>query len=71
MHMNEFFGTLSGIITAVLILWFAGLVVWAWSKSRVASFSATARLPLEEDVPSHAATREDNEHTRHGLEARS
>ena len=71
MHMNDFLGTLSGIITAVLILWFAGLVAWAWSKSRVASFDATARLPLEEDAPSQPAKRGDDVHARHGLETRS
>ena len=44
-------GTLSGIVTAVLLLLFLGLVVWAYSAKRKASFDAAARLPLEEDKP--------------------
>jgi len=42
-------GTLSGIVTAVLITLFLGLVVWAYSSKRKASFDAASRLPLEED----------------------
>jgi cytochrome c oxidase cbb3-type subunit 4 len=52
--MNSWLGTLSGVITAVLILLFAGLVVWAWSSKRRASFDASARLPLEEDAEINA-----------------
>lgn len=52
--MNELYGTLSGVLTAVLILLFVGLVVWAWSGKRRASFDATARLPLEEDAEVNA-----------------
>lgn len=51
--MNNLFGTLSGIFTALLILLFAGLIAWAWSSARRESFDASARLPLEED---HDAT---------------
>jgi cytochrome c oxidase cbb3-type subunit 4 len=52
--MNDLYGTLSGVFTAVLILLFVGLVAWAWSSKRRASFDATARLPLEEDVEVNA-----------------
>jgi len=69
--MPAFFATLSGIITAVLIVWFAALVGWAWSKARVASFSASARLPLEEDVPWDPATRTMAERARDDAGARS
>ncbi len=48
--MNNLLGTLSGAFTAVLILLFVGLVAWAWSSKRRASFDASARLPLEEDA---------------------
>ena len=41
--------TLSGIVTGILIVLFAGIVAWAWSSRRHATFDATARLPLEED----------------------
>jgi len=47
--MNSLFGTLSGIFTGLLIVLFVGLVAWAWSGKRRASFEASARLPLEED----------------------
>ena len=54
--MNTWSGILSGAFTAVLILLFTGLVAWAWSSKRRASFDATARLPLEEDaeIDAHA-----------------
>jgi cytochrome c oxidase cbb3-type subunit IV len=42
-------GTLSGIVTAVLITLFVGIAIWAYSKRRRASFDAAARLPLEEE----------------------
>ena len=41
--------TLSGILTGILIVLFAGIVAWAWSARRRVAFDATARLPLEED----------------------
>jgi cytochrome c oxidase cbb3-type subunit IV len=40
---------LSGIFTALLIVLFTLIVVWAWSSARRSSFDAAARLPLEED----------------------
>jgi cytochrome c oxidase cbb3-type subunit 4 len=42
-------GTLSGIVTAILIVLFIGTWVWAWSSRRREQFDAAARLPLEED----------------------
>ena len=41
-------GTLSGLVTAVLILAFIGLWIWAWSSARSADFDEAARLPLDE-----------------------
>jgi len=52
--MNDLFGTLSGLLTAVLILVFTGIVLWAWSARRRDSFDAAARLPLDDD-PAPAA----------------
>ena len=43
------FGTLSGIVTAVLIVVFVGVWIWAYSKRRKSSFDAAARLPLEDE----------------------
>ena len=43
-------GTLSGLVTAILIVLFVGVWVWAYSSRRRPQFDAAARLPLEEDV---------------------
>ncbi len=55
--MQQLFGTLSGIFTAVLIALMTGIAVWAWSSKRREAFDAAARAPLEEDAglaePSH------------------
>lgn len=42
-------GTFRGVITALLMGAFIGLVFWAWSRRRTADFAQAARLPLEED----------------------
>ena len=42
-------GLIRGVITAVLLVSFVSLVVWAWSARRVSAFDAAARAPLEED----------------------
>ena len=47
--MNTFFSTLIGLFTALLIVVFTGIVVWAWSDARRKSFDAAALLPLEDD----------------------
>lgn len=47
--MQDLYGTLSGIFTAVSMVLLIGITVWAWSSRRRAAFDATARLPLEED----------------------
>jgi cbb3-type cytochrome oxidase subunit 3 len=44
------------MMTAVLMLAFIGIVVWAWSGKRRKSFDAAARLPLEDDPPPAATT---------------
>ena len=49
-HMQNLFGTLSGVFTGLLIVLFIGIFAWAWSSARRSSFEATARLPLEEDI---------------------
>ena len=48
-HMQELYGTLSGVFTAVLIVLLTGIAAWAWSGKRRESFDAAARAPLEED----------------------
>lgn len=40
---------MSGILTAILLLMFFGMIAWAWSKRRKKDFSEAANLPLEDD----------------------
>ena len=54
MDINDF----RGIITAITLLAFLGLCVWAWSSRRKTTFDKSARLPLEEDEYITDKTRE-------------
>ena len=42
-------GTFRGLITAILMVLFIGLVIWAYSRRRHVDFTAAAALPLEDD----------------------
>lgn len=42
-------GTFRGVLTAILMLLFIGLVFWAYSRRRKEDFDAAARLPLDDD----------------------
>jgi cytochrome c oxidase cbb3-type subunit IV len=44
-------GAVSGFVTAILILVFLGIVVWAYGARRRRRFDEAARMPLEEDQP--------------------
>jgi cytochrome c oxidase cbb3-type subunit 4 len=39
----------NGIMTALLMAIFVGVVVWAWRRDRRSQFDAAAALPLEDD----------------------
>ncbi|GMR17164.1 MAG: CcoQ/FixQ family Cbb3-type cytochrome c oxidase assembly chaperone [Gammaproteobacteria bacterium] len=41
-------GTIRGLLTAVLLILFLGIVAWSWSRKRTADFDAASRLPLDE-----------------------
>ena len=41
--------TFRGIVTALLMLLFIALVIWAYSRRRHDEFNAAAQLPLEDD----------------------
>ena len=43
-------GTLSGIVTGLLLLTFVGIVAWAWNSRRTNDFAQAARLPLEAET---------------------
>jgi cytochrome c oxidase cbb3-type subunit 4 len=40
---------ISGIVTAILIIAFLAMVLWAWSDKRKDDFEHLSNLPLEED----------------------
>jgi cytochrome c oxidase cbb3-type subunit 4 len=42
-------GLVRGIATALALLAFVGVVLWAYSRRRRESFRSAALLPLEED----------------------
>ncbi|WP_027960203.1 CcoQ/FixQ family Cbb3-type cytochrome c oxidase assembly chaperone [Halomonas halodenitrificans] len=44
-------GTVSGIVTGILILVFIGITVWAYSKRRKPDFDEAANLPFADDDP--------------------
>lgn len=46
--------TIRGLITAVLLFCFLGMVFWAYSSKRKNDFSEAAMLPLADDEPSVA-----------------
>ena len=54
-----------GLWTAVLLVIFIGIVVWAWSRKRKKDFDEAARLPLDDDKPVTEAERRD-ERSDHG-----
>ena len=39
-----------GILTAVLIVLFVGIIGWAYSRRRTEDFAEASRLPLQEDA---------------------
>ena len=56
-------GTLSGVVTAVLIVLFVGVCIWAYSSRRRAQFDEAARMPLEEgDAPPRSSASRRGEH---------
>jgi cytochrome c oxidase cbb3-type subunit 4 len=46
-------GTLSGAITAILLLAFIAGWIWVWRAERKPEFDAAARLPLEDSDAEH------------------
>lgn len=42
--------TFRGVVTALLMALFIGLVLWAYGRRRHADFSAAAALPLGDDT---------------------
>ncbi|MGD8429372.1 MAG: cbb3-type cytochrome c oxidase subunit 3 [Ectothiorhodospiraceae bacterium] len=57
-------GTLSGIMTAILLVLFIGIVVWAYSSKRRKDFDEAAQLPFSGDE-AHPASNSNKEGTGH------
>lgn len=41
--------TISGIMTALLLILFIGIWIWSWSSRRTSAFDRMSHLPLEDD----------------------
>ncbi len=42
-------GTVHGIMTAILVVAFIGIVIWAWSGKKKQDFEEAARLAVDDD----------------------
>lgn len=51
-------GELAGVATAVLLIAFVGVIIWAWSRHRSEDFARAANLPLEDDQAPHDGVQE-------------
>ncbi len=51
-------GTLSGIMTAIILVLFLGIWVWAWQPERKQSFDEAARLALDETDPPETSSKQ-------------
>jgi cytochrome c oxidase cbb3-type subunit 4 len=49
-------GTISGIVTAVFIIVFIGIVWWAYSKGNRQQFEEASRLPFDDEDNAHKAS---------------
>jgi cytochrome c oxidase cbb3-type subunit 4 len=47
-----------GVVTALLMVLFVALVIWAYSRGRSPDFTAAAALPLGDDAHPKPATEE-------------
>ena len=62
--------TVRGLLTAILMLAFVGVVIWAWSSKRKAAFSEASMLPLEEDkgeIPNNIDPTDETRSTGEGV----
>lgn len=53
--------TLMSAWTAICLLLFVGIIMWAWNGARKSDFDRAARIPLEETAAG-AADEKDSEH---------
>ncbi len=50
-------GTVHGIMTAILVVAFIGIVVWAWSGHKKQDFEEAARLAVDDEEAERQALR--------------
>ena len=55
-------GVINGLITAVLLVAFIGIIIWAYSSKRRERFDDYAHIPLEEDDQSVSSSQNHKEH---------
>ena len=48
--MSPFWGHVVGMVTAILMLIFVGIWIWAWLPHHKRAFDELAKLPLEDDA---------------------
>ena len=53
---------ISGIYTAVLLILFIGIVLWAWSGKRKEQFDHMSKMPLDEKEKVNETKGEHNGH---------
>jgi cytochrome c oxidase cbb3-type subunit IV len=54
--MSPLWGLVAGIVTAVVMLAFIGIWVWAWLPYHKPEFDVLATLPMEDEVSSQGAS---------------
>lgn len=54
-------GLIGSIVTVVFFLLFIGIVWWAYHRENRKRFDEAARLPFEEDAPTHAGRQTPNQ----------
>lgn len=59
--MSELQQTLSGVMTAVLLLTFIGICFWSWSGRRKEAFDEMANLPLDNTATDTCNNKEKSE----------
>jgi len=48
--MSPFWGHLAGVVTAVAMIAFIGIWIWAWLPTHKTEFDEIATLPMEDEI---------------------
>ena len=58
MSLHIDFEFLSSLVTVVWLMAFVGLCLWAWGRRREQTYTAAARMPLDESADGCAANQD-------------